>query len=182
MAMSSYYHISSVPLADPSAGDWLTVEPQVPEAGETGLTIPRLCLAPSPAHCIAALGLTLRLSPWLWVYRAHPDTVLSEPEGVKDLEATGERWALSTTSLTLHACVPRASFDPHLLLSHWDEDEPLEISDHMMESFSPHWRGCPETVKDQIVERRVLASFWERNQQAFEGFAQQARAEGRLPT
>ena len=137
--VARYFHVSPVPLSHPISATWLALSPTLPTSTDSDAAdIPRLCLSPTPAQCFVALGFTTVISPWYWVYQSHPDTDLVFPTGVHDTEATGERWSLQDTNVKLVACVPRASFDPNVLLPHWDENRPVEEGDMEPEVVIAH--------------------------------------------
>ena len=62
---------------------------------------PRICVAPTPIHCLAALGECLEYGLPIRIYRTAKPEVAQKPEYVEDAKVTKERWLLEPTEFVL---------------------------------------------------------------------------------
>jgi hypothetical protein len=94
-----YYHLSALYLGGPK----ITLTPR--DFGvNRGYDEPdnkRICVAPSPEHCMIALGGLLCSGDYIYVYKTKNKVKGFSPHNVVDVDVTLERWLLRRTSFVL---------------------------------------------------------------------------------
>lgn len=97
MTKQYYYHLSSLYLDGPE----VTLVPRKygENRGEGEPEVRRICVAPSPEHCIIALGDLL--DEKVYVYRTKNKVKGTEPYDVPDAVVTQERWLIRPTKFVL---------------------------------------------------------------------------------
>lgn len=165
------YHVSALPLhllqdGKPDPSGIALLHPKSPTCGEERLAhIPRICVAPSPAQCLAALGMHLWITPHFWVYQTRYEVTPAPAVDVIDQPVTGEGWLLTPTTFFLVGQIPRASFDEQAILAHEDEEQ----LDNDILLLNLTCRGRHDTLGHQRSElyriRHFLNTHWAHYQQ-----------------
>lgn len=91
---------------------------------------PRICVAPSRAHCLAALPYSDMETNTLNVYRAKGTPTPADPDIIYDADITKEHWFLTPTEFTLVGTINIKS-----LLSHTVDDMDSESQREIINSY-----------------------------------------------
>ena len=120
MTKQHYYHLSSLYLGGPEV--ILVPRKEGENRGEGEPEVRRICVAPSPEHCMIALGDLL--DEKVYVYRTKNKVKGTEPYDVPDAVVTQERWLIrptkfvlqDTLSLSFHAGIIDIMYGMHFCI------------------------------------------------------------------